>query len=214
MKSILTMFAVVALAISQTGCQTAVGHRIGDIFIGAWEATHDTGTNAPSVPDTAPTNTPSGTVTNAPNQPPVTSETPADMETAIPAGTKFLHADVSGWPVTTTLKVRIVGRKIYLDYDKAKVWKGTDEAKSINGNPWVIVKYNGQWYAATWEWLGFGQTMKDMSGKTFGSHIKKAPLSDWEPKSGETVGFMVSGLARDTRRNSKERSQVVWVKWP
>jgi hypothetical protein len=36
----------------------------------------------------------------------------------------------------------------------------------------------------------------------------------WEPKSGETYGFMVSTLARGQERTVNERSNVVLVKWP
>jgi hypothetical protein len=131
----------------------------------------------------------------------------------IPAGTVFLHGDVSAWPETTTLKASVSkGGTVTLDYDKAKVWKAVD---GVNANPWVIVKWtDGKWYAATWEWLRFGQKSKDMGGKSWGGHIKKSPLSGWEPKSGETVGLMVSGLVRDDRRNAQERTQVVWVEWP
>jgi hypothetical protein len=105
----------------------------------------------------------------------------------------------------------VSGGKVRLDYDKAKVWR---DVEGVNANPWILVKYNGQWYAATWEWLRTGQTLKDMGGKSWGGHIKREPLSSWEPKSGETYGLMVSTMARDARRNGKERSQVVWVKWP
>ena len=55
---------------------------------------------------------------------------------------------------------------------------------------------DGVWYAATWEWLRPGQTSKPTSVVN-GAHIKKSPLQDFRPVSGETYGFMVSGLARD-----------------
>ena len=66
----------------------------------------------------------------------------------------------------------------------------------LNGNPWIFVFQDGTWYAATWEWLRFGQTAKSMSSVA-GDHIKKAPLQDFHPVSGHVYGFMVSGLARD-----------------
>ena len=133
------------------------------------------------------------------------------MSTDIPADTRFLHTDVRNWPVTTTLKALQEGGKILLDYDKHKIWKNVD---GLNANPWVIVKWtDGNWYAATWEWLRFGQTSKSMVGKSWGEHIKQKPLNNWEPVKGERVGFFVSGLARDKRRNNKERSTVHWVVW-
>ena len=125
---------------------------------------------------------------------------------------RWLHSDVRSWAVTTVLDPSVRGGKIGLSYDKAKTWP---ERNGVNANPWVIVKWtDGKWYAATWEWLRFGQTSKDMGGKSWGGHIKRNPLSAWEPSSGETVYFMVSGLARDKTRNAQERSGPVKIVWP
>jgi hypothetical protein len=45
--------------------------------------------------------------------------------------------------------------------------------------------------------------------------VKKSPLEKWRPKSGETVGFMVSTPARSSARSWKqERSNVILVTWP
>ena len=52
-----------------------------------------------------------------------------------------------------------------------------------------------------------------MSGKSWGDHIKVAPLSSWEPRPGERMGLMVSGLARGGLSNVKERSNVSMVTW-
>lgn len=151
---------------------------------------------------------------NPPTADSVVPAEPADAE-AWPAelsGVRWLHSDVQSWPVTTVLKPSVRGGKIGLSYDKAKTWP---ERNGVNANPWVIVKWSdGKWYAATWEWLRFGQTSKDMSGKSWGGHIKRSPLSSWEPASGETVYLMVSGLARDKTRNAQERSDPVKVVWP
>ena len=134
-----------------------------------------------------------------------------DVESDIPAGTKFLHADVSAWPVTAKLVSSVSGGNVSLAYDKADTWPEVD---GCNANPWVFVNLDGQWYAATFEWLRGGQTSKDMGGKSWGDHIKVSPLSGWEPTKGERVGLMVSGLARSSVRNVKERSNISWVVWP
>lgn len=123
----------------------------------------------------------------------------------------WLHTDVSGWAQTTSLNAGVGGGTINLSYGKARAWPAVD---GVNANPWVIVNQNGQWYAATFEWLRFGQTAKPMSVLSGGGHIKVSPLSGWRPKSGERIGLMVSGLARTTMRNVKERSNVVMVTWP
>lgn len=130
---------------------------------------------------------------------------------------RWLHADVSGWPVASTLRsVSISGRFINLDYCAAGRWpisryEGGDV--DVVGNPWVFVNKNGQWYAATWEWLRPGQTSKHASAVECG-HIKRRELNNWRPRSGERLGFMVSGMARSGVRNIKERTNVVMFTWP
>lgn len=131
----------------------------------------------------------------------------------ITGNVKWLHFDVSAWPVTATMTAAISGGKIVCNYDKAKVWPESD---GVNANPWVFANVGGQWYAATYEWYRFGQISKPVGvlDGSMGDHIKRSPLSDWHPKSGERIGLMVSGLARDSKRNAKERSNIVMVTWP
>ena len=132
---------------------------------------------------------------------------PAEIDTSI----KWLHTDVSRWPVTTTVKVSFSGDKIQFPYGKAKTWRSVD---GVNANPWVIAKVGGQWYAATFEWLRFGQTVKPKH-TVRGDHTKASPLSGgWAPQKGDRVGIFVSGLARAKSRNHQERSNVVMVTWP
>ena len=134
---------------------------------------------------------------------------PAEIDGPI----KWLHTDVSSWPVTASLNAS-VGSSINMPYSKSKSWPAVD---GVNANPWVIVKWtDGKWYAATFEWLRHGQTSKPkgvLDGSK-GDHIKKSPLSGWRPKSGERFGLMVSGLARTQLRNVRERSNVDMVTWP
>ena len=128
---------------------------------------------------------------------------------------RWLHTNVSGWPETATLRsVSIRGGSITLNYNKANSWPGVSHAgANVNANPWIFVNRGGTWYGATWEWLRVGQTTKSVSS-VHGSHIKRAPLNNFVPQSGETYGFMVSGLARDKKRNVQERSNVVMLRWP
>ena len=132
---------------------------------------------------------------------------PAEIDGSI----KWLHTDVSSWPVTSSLRVSFSGNTINFPYSKSKTWPALD---GVNANPWVIAKIDGKWYAATFEWLRFGQTAKPKATVS-GSHIKKSPMNgDWTPQSGQRVGIMVSGLARTQTRNVKERTDVVMVTWP
>ena len=141
---------------------------------------------------------------------PTNGQWPAEITGPI----KWLHTDVSSWPVTASLTASVDGGWIRFPYSKSTVWPAVN---GVNANPWVIVKWtDGRWYAATFEWLRFGQTSKPVGvlDGSRGDHIKKPPLSNWRPHSGERFGIMVSGLARDGTRNVIERSNVVMVTWP
>ena len=129
----------------------------------------------------------------------------------------WLHTDVTEWPVTASMSASVGGGMIRFPYDKANVWPGVMiDGGAVNANPWVIVKFEGRWYAATFEWLRPGQVSKPMGvlDGSRGDHIKVPPLNRWRPRSGERFGIMVSGLARSSQRNVLERSNVSMVTWP
>ncbi len=104
-----------------------------------------------------------------------------------------------------------------MNYDRASTWPAGSYRASgdpIVGNAWVFVNLGGTWHAATWEWLRPGQTEKSTRAVA-GDHIKRGPLKDWTPRSGETYGFMVSTQARLGYRSPiNERSNVSMVVWP
>ena len=135
-----------------------------------------------------------------------------------PAGTKWLHYDVSGWPATAKLTASVADGNVYVPFDKTVVWPTKNADGYVNANVWAIVNVGGQWYAATWEWLKPGAAWKPakklLKTQGQGDHFKVAPLNKWRPTSGERIGFMVSGLARSNERNVQERSNVSWVTWP
>lgn len=122
----------------------------------------------------------------------------------------FLGVDVSKWPITTPLTAEITDTKvIYGDFDKADTWTAVDG--SI-GNPWVIAKINGKWYADNWEWIPKGRPWNLKNGLNAGA-FHHAPMNSYNPTNGETMGMLVSGLARGTKRNVSERSNVSVVEW-
>jgi hypothetical protein len=131
----------------------------------------------------------------------------------LPENVRWLHHDVSGWPVTSVLTAYVRGSSIHLDYDASRRWPVNPVEGGTVANPWILVNQGGQWYAATFEWLRAGQTSKPV--KTVkGDHIKVSPLNTFSPRSGERYGFMVSGLARSHHRNVQERTNVSWLVWP
>ncbi len=134
----------------------------------------------------------------------------------------WLHTDVSNWPVTSELNVNFQGGQICLNYDKTNVWPSVSIPHSsgngtvdVVANPWVILNYNGQWYAGTWEWLAVGTTCRNKTAVA-GDHIKRyahIPM-EWRPIPGQTLYFMVSSLARSSSTtNVQERTNIVEVIW-
>ncbi|MFH0881003.1 MAG: hypothetical protein V2A34_14910 [Lentisphaerota bacterium] len=182
------------------------------IMAGCEDSIDDTWT---PIPDATPT--PSPTQNTNPtnnNSLPVPTPTPVPSNNSTwPSNltsVSWLHTDVSGWKQTSTLRVSFSGDMINLKYDKANVWP---ENGGVNANPWIFVFQDGTWYAGTWEWLRVGQTAKPKNVVN-GDHIKRDPLGGFQPVSGQIYGFMVSGLARDDRRNAEERTNIEWVRWP
>ena len=111
------------------------------------------------VADTAAQDTPQNKPVVVDNPQTVQPSAPSPaLEPEFPQGTIFLHADVSAWKRTATLSVTVNKSQIALNYDKAGVWPGVN---GLNANPWVIVRFRGKDYAATWEWLRTGQTVKE-----------------------------------------------------
>lgn len=194
-------WAALAVAVWVAGCETSTLDDEGTLTLEQLQGLASTNavvtveTNTTSTGGTTST----GTTTN--------SLWPAEIDGPI----HWLHHDVSKWPVTASIHVSFSGNRINFPYSKSKVWSAVD---GVNGNPWVIAKIDGTWYAATFEWLSFGQTSKPTS-TVGGGNIKAAPMDgNWAPRSGQRVGIMVSGLARSKTRNVEERTEMIMVTWP
>ncbi|HEY8550040.1 MAG TPA: Ig-like domain-containing protein [Vicinamibacterales bacterium] len=165
-----------------------------------------------AAPTPAPPQTPDPGPNPSPNPgpeppPPSAGNEPIDLSQVV-----WLHTNVSNWRVTSQITAVSIGDPpICISHTKAGRWPVRD---GVEGNPWIFVNRNGTWYAATYEWLRPGQTCKNISASNIGGHIKKPPLENWRPRSGETVGLMVSALARSGQQTVAERSNIVLVRWP
>ena len=129
----------------------------------------------------------------------------------------WLNTNVSDWAQTSTItRVNIGSPPIGIEHTKAGQWPSiTAGGTVVEGNPWILANIDGEWYAATYEWLRPGQTEKQISAENIGANTKKPPLDGWQPKSGDTVGLMVSTPARFGPEGPiNERSNVVLVTWP
>ena len=129
----------------------------------------------------------------------------------------WLDTNVSDWAQTSAITgVTIGSPPIAIEHTKAGQWPAiTAGGTVVEGNPWVFANVDGEWYAATYEWLRPGQTEKQISAEEIGANTKKAPLDGWQPKSGDIVGLMVSTPARfGPEGPTNERSNVVLITWP
>jgi hypothetical protein len=138
------------------------------------------------------------------------------LEDAIlPADIRWLGDNVGAWQKKYSLQVSLNNTQIIYDQQGTSVWTPmkTGGGENLVGNPWVIAKLNGQWTGANHEWFRASQKIK---GKVTvaGDHIKRREFGDdWKPTVGEQYGFVVTGLARCTVRNQRERTQIVMVTW-
>lgn len=128
----------------------------------------------------------------------------------------WLHGggEVASWEIVERLQIRFSGKSIVYDQElSGTAGKRYIHEAWLTGNPWIFVKKDGVWYAATWEWFRSGQQSK-AAGNLNGDHIKVSPLMEFEPVSGTEYGFMESCLARDGTRNCEKRTNIVLVTWP
>ena len=182
------------------------------------DTTDNTTGSATDTTSSNPTSSTTVDTTNTTTSGGTTSPPALDLSTV-----QWLHTDVSNWAVSASMdQVTVTSTQVCMPYDKANVWTPKTFASGGNtplvGNPWVFIwnEDQQQWFGATWEWLRPGQICKAKSSVN-GDHIKKSPYdasSGWQPTSGETLYFMVSGLARSGDRNIQARTAPVKVIWP
>ncbi len=140
------------------------------------------------------------------------------------------NMDIASWETTVNLsKVDFSDDKICMTYSGHNWPRYTSDKPDAGGNlvtvdanPWIIVKKDGKWHAATWEWLRPGQSCK-LGGHpsvyaALATHISHGKLRGFSPSSGETIGIMISSMARygpNTNGSSaKERSNIIFVTVP
>jgi len=90
----------------------------------------------------------------------------------------------------------------------------------VGGNMWVFAKINGKWFATVWEWLRVNPMTTRVQaeakpGQPPFIQSKQSPISEWYPKSGEQVGWMVSTVCRPSCTGVvRARSAIVTTRWP
>ncbi len=134
----------------------------------------------------------------------------------------WIDPDISGWSQTATISVSVEGSILRINDTKKAVWPARFHTilqnDCCNRSLWIFIKYQGRWYATTFEYMRFNQDIKQ-SEAVRGGQIKRLPFFgngfEWEPADGEVYGFMTSGMARFNldNVNVRERSNVFLYRW-
>ncbi len=126
---------------------------------------------------------------------------------------RWLNADISGWAQTQSItSVSVTPSQICLFYTGVSVWPV--DVENCQGNPWIVGFHQGQWMASTYEYFTQGQQCKNLSLPADFAQLLMRPLRDKVWVTGEKVGYIVSGRARDGMRTVQERTQIFESTWP
>ena len=136
--------------------------------------------------------------------------------------------NVSRWRETsqiTSVEIQDSSGEICINHSKLGKWPSRRFGADItlDGNAYVIVKKNGRYYAAAYEWLTPRQQCTLNTGSISNTYhdlgtekIRRPPLNHaWTPQGGDIIGFMISGLATPRITNNvRERSNIQWYRLP
>jgi len=128
------------------------------------------------------------------------------------ASVTWYGPDIRSWTVASDLPrgVYVSGSTLHFPHTRAGQWQ-TDK-DGLEGNPWVIVRVEGAWRAASFEWLRKGQTDKPWA-KVRADHIKVSAFSGYQLRRGEEFYVIVAGLSRGSSRGTMERTAARKVVW-
>lgn len=176
---------------------------------------------AQDLPQPTGPNLPPGQVGGPPQPaPPPTTAPPGTVDEIDITQVVWQGLNVANWPITAALtNIQITPTQICLDYTGKNTWPAVDPSADgvlSPGNPWVFAFIGGVWYGSTYEWLRVGQICKNVTGPEFQDYVTGgAPMDSWAPALGETVGFMVSSLARQGPQSPvNQRTQIRLTTWP
>lgn len=132
--------------------------------------------------------------------------------------------DVSAWPITSEFRsLRFANGTITVDHSKVGDWRAVPfETTTQEATIWVFFRLGGRWFGTGGERLRPGQREKSLDAP---SHIgpgwlyaadRWREMTNYVPKPGELVGFMVA--AGDERNSGnvldRERTNVVLIRFP
>lgn len=128
--------------------------------------------------------------------------------------------DVTNWPQTSTItEAYVADGQLCIFHTKLGEWPVTDFfdfGPILEGNQWVIVNFDGTWYAGAADWYRPGQACKEVDNDFGAGAFYFPPLSGWVPRSGEVFGVMSSTPARlwPAFKTLDQRSNIQLIIWP
>lgn len=155
-----------------------------------------------------------------PPEPPAPPPEPTlPVDALDPSEVTWLDADVGMLPINAQLdSVTISNDHRWIVWDGKRLgppwYKECGDEHCVDGNMSVIVKQNGQWYGARFEWLLAGQMsyrcrLEWREGDAMFIQSKRHPVNVWKDRPGKQVYFvgssMVSGGLRPEPRG---RTQI------
>ena len=129
--------------------------------------------------------------------------------------------DISSWPVDSKItNVQQGNGQLCIWHEKLGIWPSTiffgDPGTLVEGNQWVFMQKNGQWYAGAGDWYRPGQACKGVDAASIGADaFDREPLHSWVPQPGELFGVMSSTPARvwPDMKTLDVRTNIVLLRW-
>jgi hypothetical protein len=131
---------------------------------------------------------------------------------------------IAGWPVASKITSIEQGNgQLCINHEQLGRWPSVpffgDPATLVEGNQWVFMQKNGQWYAGAADWYRPAQACKALDANSIGRDAfygsDEEPLHSWVPQPGELYGLMSSTPARawPDMKTLDQRTNIVVQRW-
>jgi hypothetical protein len=131
---------------------------------------------------------------------------------------------IASWPVGSDITSVDQGNgQLCINHTQLGRWPSVpffgDAATLVEGNQWVFMQKNGQWYGGAADWYRPGQACKGIDANSIGRDAfygaNEEPLHSWVPQPGELYGLMSTTPARawPDMKTLDQRTNIVTVRW-
>jgi hypothetical protein len=132
--------------------------------------------------------------------------------------------NIADWPVGSKITSIDQGNgQLCINHDQLGRWPSVpffgDAATLVEGNQWVFMQKNGQWYGGAADWYRPGQACKAIDANSIGRDAfygsNEEPLHSWVPQPGELYGVLSTTPARawPDMKTLDQRTNIVLQRW-